>query len=454
MHNNVSEKQNIISSRGETRLYSLFDNDSFTASDIQRCSGVFAVKGKIMGRTVFAVSQDYTVCGGSIDSENSEVICRYLRYAIDERVPFVFVTESVGAKLGDGVGGLDGYGKIFKLMTCASGRIPLISLVLGTCAGGSAYLSAMCDIVIMNRTSGKLFVTGAKVVKTAIGQQTTNEALGSEHIHSRNSGMIHLSGENDDECIELAKKALSYLPSDCSSLPPKHEFSFTKKCCIDTLIPQDPRRIYDVRPVLKELLDDNSFTELQPFFAENMVVGFGRLEGKSVGVLFNQPSALCGAIDIDASCKAARFVMLCDSFNIPVITFVDTPGFMPGEAQEKSGILRHGAKLLYAYSMATVPKITVLVRKAYGGAYIAMNCKGMGADYVLAFPNTALAVLGSAGANAIGASGADTPLTDAVEKGAVDEIATPALLRDKLCKLVSEYEIALQSEKKHTNIPL
>ena len=363
--------------------------------------GVITGYGTIDGKLVFVYAQDFTVLGGSLGEIHAEKIARVMDLAMENGAPIIGLNDSGGARIQEGVDSLKGYGEIFFRNTIASGVIPQIAVIMGPCAGGAVYSPAIMDFVIMVDRTSHMFITGPQVIKSVTGEEIDFENLGGAMVHNQKSGNAHLLARNDEEALNFVKILLSYIPSnniedppvlDTNDPPDRLDYSLNK------IIPDDPKKSYDVKEVIERVFDNNTFFEIHPYYAENIVVGFARLNGKSVGIVANQPKVLAGVLDINASDKAARFVRFCDSFNIPVITFVDVPGYLPGVSQEHGGIIRHGAKLLYAYSEATVPKITVILRKAYGGAYIGMGSKHLRADIVYAWPNAEIAVMGPEGA--------------------------------------------------------
>lgn len=388
--------------------------------------GVVVGYGKVCGRLVYASSQDFTVNGGTLGECHSKKICEAMDLAIRARVPFISINDGGGARVEEGVSALSGYSGIFRRHTMASGLIPQISVILGPCAGGACYSPALCDFIFMTEHSSQMFITGPNVVKAVTGEDTNPDSLGGSSVHSTKSGVSHFVCKNDKECIAGVRKLLQYLPQNNGEKPaasaavkPSGNKDF------ESIVPDNYKQAYDVREVVANIVDDGNFLEIQPDFAKNVVAGLARLEGNVIGVVANQPRVLAGSLDVDASDKAARFVRFCDCFNIPLLTLVDVPGYMPGIKQEHLGIIRHGAKLLYAYSEATIPKITLIMRKAFGGAYIAMNSKSIGADYVFAWPIAQIAVMGSDGA------------VDIIHRRDIQEAEDPAAAREKL---VSEYE--------------
>ncbi len=358
--------------------------------------GVITGYGKVNGRLVFVSSQDFTIIGGALGEAHAAKICRIMDLAYEARAPFVNINDSGGARIEEGICSLYGYGGIFYRNTRASGVIPQIAVILGPCAGGACYSPAICDFIFMSKEAAKMFITGPNVVKQVMGETVSFDELGGAKMHSEVSGVSHFVHDTDEKCIEGVRRLLEYLPQNCSSNETAAcSFVAPHVCDFEEMVPDNQKRAYDMHDVLKAVLDEGSMLEIQKDFARNMVIAFGRMEGKVVGVVANQPNFMGGCIDVNASDKAARFVRFCDSFGIPLLVFVDVPGFLPGAAQERSGIIRHGAKLLYAFSEATVPKISIILRKAFGGAYIAMNCISTGADMVFAWPIAQVAVLGA-----------------------------------------------------------
>ena len=363
--------------------------------------GVVTGYGTIDGRTVFLFSHDFTVFGGSLGVMFGKKVTKVMDLALKAGAPLIGINDSGGARIQEGVSSLAAYSEIFFRNTISSGVIPQISLILGPCAGGAVYSPAMTDFTIMTQKNSYMFITGPDVVKAALGQEVTFEELGGSEPSSRESGVAHFVSPNEEEAFSLARRLVSFLPSNNAESPPSVEPSDRPDRVdplLDEIIPRDSNKPYEMKSVISTILDDNDFFEVHSKWAENIVVGFGRLDGESVGVVANQPSYLAGALDINSSQKAARFVRTCDAFNIPVITLVDVPGYMPGKDQEYGGIIRHGSKLLYAYCEATVPKITVITRKAYGGAYCAMGSKYSRADLNFAWPSAEIAVMGPEGA--------------------------------------------------------
>jgi methylmalonyl-CoA carboxyltransferase large subunit len=361
--------------------------------------GVVTGCAQIDGRQVHLASQDFTVGGGSAGETHNDKVVDMMRLSLKTGSPFVFINDSGGARVQEGIDSLAGYGRVFYHNVLLSGVVPQISLICGPCAGGAVYSPALTDFVIQTRQA-RMFITGPLVIKQVTGEVVSDEELGGPQAHMNHSGVIHLIAENDDEAAHLCRRLLSFLPSNNLEDAPRAAFNLPIEFDpeLNGIVPVDNKAAYDVREVITRVLDYQDFFEIQPGFAANIVIGFGRLQGRPVGIIASQPNHMAGVLDINASDKSARFVRFCNAFNIPLITFVDVPGFLPGVEQERGGIIRHGAKLLFAYSAATVPKITVVLRKAYGGAYIAMCCKDLGADRVVAWPTAEIAVMGAEGA--------------------------------------------------------
>jgi propionyl-CoA carboxylase beta chain len=436
--------------------------------------------GTIFGRKVFVFSQDFTVFGGSLSEVFAEKICKVMDLALKYGCPVIGINDSGGARIQEGVVSLAGYAEIFWRNVQASGVIPQISLIMGPCAGGAVYSPAITDFVLMVEGSAYMFITGPDVVKTVTGEEVTFEELGGAAAHAAKSGVSHFTSPGEEACLEDARYVLSFLPQNNLDSPPYSEPTDPagrEDAELDTLIPDDPAKPYDIKHVIERVVDEGEFLEVQERFAENIVCGLARLNGHVVGVVGNQPRALAGVLDIDSSVKAGRFVRTCDAFNIPLVTFVDVPGFLPGTAQEWGGIIRHGAKLLYAYSEATVPKLAVITRKAYGGAYDVMSSKHIRADFNFAWPTAEVAVMGPEGAVNIvfrkELEDADDPearraeLIDdyrarfanpyvAAERGYLDDVIEPRRTRPVL---IDALETALTKReprpaRKHGNIPL
>jgi len=441
--------------------------------------GVVTGYGTINSRAVYVFSQDFTVFGGSLSETHAEKICRIMDLALQNGVPVIGLNDSGGARIQEGVVSLGGYADIFYRNTLASGVVPQISAVMGPCAGGAVYSPAITDYILMVENTSYMFVTGPNVVKTVTHEEVTSEELGGASTHSSKSGVTHFSCANEMECINNIKQLLSYMPSNCEDEPPfvAYQGGNESRPVLDTIIPANPNQPYDIREVIEQVIDDGSFLEVHKNFAENIVVGFSRIAGRSIGIVANQPAHLAGVLDIHASTKAARFVRFCDSFNIPLLVFEDVPGFLPGTDQEWNAIITNGAKLLYAFCEATVPRITVITRKAYGGAYDVMNSKHIGADMNYAWPSAEIAVMGAKGAAEIIFRKEITEAKDpaaklkekekeytdmfanpykAAERGYIDEVILPDATREKLIRAFKmlENKVATMPKKKHGNIPL
>lgn len=363
--------------------------------------GVVTGYGTISGRLVYVFSQDFTAMGGSLGEMHAKKICKVMDLALKSGAPLVGINDSGGARIQEGVDALNGYGEIFRRNTHASGVIPQFSLIMGPCAGGAVYSPALTDYVFMVRGTSRMFITGPQVIKSVTGEEISQESLGGAETHNRISGVAHFFADSEISCFEQFKELLHYLPQNNMENPPRVACNDPIGRCADGLaeiVPDEPNKPYEVREVLQHIVDEGKFFEVQAQYAPNIVVGYGRLNGRTVGVVANQPKVLAGCLDINASDKAARFIRFCNAFNIPLLTLVDTPGYLPGVKQEHDGIIRHGAKLLYAYSEASVPKITLILRKAYGGAYLAMCSRSLGADMTLAWPTAEIAVMGPEGA--------------------------------------------------------
>jgi methylmalonyl-CoA carboxyltransferase large subunit len=361
--------------------------------------GVVTGAAAIDGRLVHLASQDFTVLGGSAGEVHSQKVADVMALSLKTGTPFVFINDSGGARVQEGIDSLSGYGRVFYTNVMLSGAVPQVSLICGPCAGGASYSPALTDFIIQTRQA-QMFITGPQVIKQVTGEQITAEALGGPDAHMEHSGVIHFIAENDQEALYLCRRLLSFLPSNNLEDPPRlpSDNDVEPSPELGQVVPVDPKQGYDVRQVIVGVIDRGDFLEVQAGYARNLVVGFARIVGRPVGILANQPSVLSGAIDVNAATKAARFIRFCNAFNVPLITFVDVPGFLPGVQQEYGGIIRHGAKMLFAYSSATVPKIQVILRKSYGGAHLAMCSKDLGADRVLAWPTAEVAVMGAEGA--------------------------------------------------------
>ena len=441
--------------------------------------GVIIGYGMINGRIVYASIEDFTVMGGTLGEYHSKKICQIMDMAIKMRAPYISINDSAGARIEEGICSLDGYSGMFYRNTKASGYIPQISVILGPCAGGACYSPAITDFIFMARQSGKMFITGPGVVKAAIGEEITAEELGGATPHSTKSGVLHFTYEDDKSCLDGVKKLLSYLPQNCSERPPFNpDYRVVENSCmLQDIVPDNQKRPYDVLKVIDTFIDEDSFLEVQGTYARNLIIGFARLDGSVIGIVANNPMTMGGILDINASEKGARFIRFCDCFNIPILTLVDVPGFFPGREQEHDGIIRKGAKLLYAFAEATVPKITLILRKAFGGAYIAMNSKGMGADVVFAWPIAQIAVMGAEGAVGIlhkkRIQAAADPAAEeqqlvseydehfmnpyiAANRGFIDEVILPEETRKKISEsfFALKDKTLLSNMKKHGNIPL
>jgi methylmalonyl-CoA carboxyltransferase large subunit len=361
--------------------------------------GVVTGAGYVDGRLIHLASQDFTVGGGAAGEVHSDKVAEAMRLSLKTGSPFVFINDSGGARVQEGIDSLAGYGRVFYSNVMLSGSVPQVSLICGPCAGGAAYSPALTDFIIQTK-GAQMFITGPSVIKQVTGEVVTPEQLGGPAAQMTYSGVVHFVAENDEEAAYICRRLLSFLPSNNLEDPPRMQWDEVPELDpeMNSIVPDDPKQGYDMRNILCRVLDRGDFLEIHQSFAQNIIVGFGRLMGRPVGVIANQPTVLAGSLDINASDKASRFIRFCNAFNIPLVTFVDVPGFMPGVQQEYGGIIRHGAKMLFAYSAATVPKLTVIVRKAYGGAYLAMCSKDLGADRSVAWPTAEIAVMGAEGA--------------------------------------------------------
>lgn len=442
--------------------------------------GVVTGYGKVNGRLIYVFSQDFTVLGGSLAEAHAEKICKIMDLALENGAPVVGLNDSGGARIQEGVVSLGGYADIFHRNVRASGVVPQLSLILGPCAGGAVYSPALTDFTLMVEGSSYMFVTGPNVVKAVTHEEVTSEELGGAQTHAMKSGVTHFTAPHEAAAIEQAKQILSFLPQNCEEDPLLLNYQNTtneKRAKLDTLIPESAQQPYDIREAIFEISDADSFLEVQKDYAENIVVGFARLAGRSIGIVANQPAFLAGVLDIHASKKAARFVRTCDAFNVPLLVLEDVPGFLPGTDQEWNGIITNGAKLLYAFSEATVPRITVITRKAYGGAYDVMNSRNIGADMVYSWPTAEIAVMGAKGAAEIifrkeisSAADPEAKLAEkeaeyaelfahpynAASRGYVDEVITPSDTREKLIRAFDMLKNKVRNtpRKKHGNIPL
>lgn len=441
--------------------------------------GVVTGYGTIEGRLVYAYAQDFTVFGGALSETHAEKICKIMDLAVENGVPLIGLNDSGGARIQEGVRSLGGYADIFYRNVQASGVIPQISAIMGPCAGGAVYSPAMTDFTIMVEGSSYMFVTGPNVVKTVTNEEVTSEELGGAMTHATKSGVTHLTAANDVDCIRQIRRLLSYMPQNSQSKAAHIDVKLQEESrpALATMMPESVATPYEMRDVIEQLVDADTYMEIHEYFAQNMLVGFGRMGGRSIGIVANQPKHLAGVLDTDASRKAARFVRFCDCFNIPLLVLVDVPGFLPGTDQEWHGIIQHGAKLLYAFSEATVPRITLITRKAYGGAYDVMNSKHIGADMNFAWPTAEIAVMGAKGASEIIfkkeiQSSKDPQATllekekeyaelfatpyQAAERGFIDEVILP---EDSRRKIIKAFAVLANKKKatphrKHGNIPL
>ena len=477
------------------RILKLLDQGSFVETDAyveHRCTnfgmekkrmpgdGVVSGYGTIDGRLVYIFAQDFTVIGGSLGEMHAAKIVKTQQMALRTGAPLIGINDSGGARIQEGVDALSGYGKIFYNNTIASGVIPQISVILGPCAGGAVYSPAITDFVFMVKNTSKMFITGPNVIETVTGEKVSAEDLGGAMTHNTISGVAHFVDETEEECLEHIRRLLSFLPqNNLETTPVQNVMDNINRTdeSLNEIIPENPNKAYDMKSIIFTLADNGEFLEYQPYYAQNIITGFMRLNGRSIGVVASQPKVLAGCLDINASDKAARFIRTCDAFNIPLLSLMDVPGFLPGTNQEYGGIIRHGAKMLYSFSEATVPKVTVITRKAYGGSYIAMCNKELGADMVLAWPTAEIAVMGPDGAaNIIFKKEIDeaedknakrkekieeyrdtvaNPYT-AAARGYVDAVIEPSETRKRI---ISSFDMLtgkreLRPEKKHGNIPL
>ncbi len=477
------------------RIGLLMDKGSFVEIDAfvkHRCNlfgmeqqeapgeGVVTGYGTVNGRLVYVFAQDFTVLGGSLGEMHAKKICKVLDMALKVGAPVVGINDSGGARIQEGVDALSGYGQIFYRNTIASGVIPQISVIMGPCAGGAVYSPALTDFIFMVDKTSQMFITGPQVIKTVTGEEVSAEDLGGAMTHNSISGVAHFMSADEKQCIEDIKTLLSFLPSNNMESAPVFECTDDvnrMEEALNDIVPDNPNKPYDMKEVISLIVDNGAFFEVQPYYAQNMITGFARLNGRSIGIIANQPKVLAGCLDINASDKGARFIRTCDAFNIPVLNLVDVPGFLPGTNQEYGGIIRHGAKMLYAYSETTVPKVTLVTRKAYGGAYLAMCSKDLGADVVLAWPSAEIAVMGPEGAANIifrkDIQDSDDPAATRQEKiqdykdkfanpyvaasrGFVDDVIVPSTTRQRL---ISAYDMLAgkretRPAKKHGNLPV
>lgn len=441
--------------------------------------GVVTGYGTVNGRLVYVFSQDFTVFGGSLSETHAEKICKIMDLAVQNGAPLVGLNDSGGARIQEGVVSLGGYADIFHRNVKSSGVIPQISAIMGPCAGGAVYSPAITDFILMVEHTSYMFVTGPNVVKTVTHETVTSEELGGAQTHASKSGVTHFACANEVACIENIKQLLSYMPQNCEEDAPvyHHEAGDEKRPSLNSIIPDNPNQPYDMKEVIEQITDSDSFLEVHKNYAENIVVGFARIAGRSIGIVANQPASLAGVLDIESSKKGARFVRFCDAFNIPLLVLVDVPGFLPGTDQEWHGIITNGAKLLYALSEATVPKVTVITRKAYGGAYDVMNSKHIGADLNYAWPTAEIAVMGAKGAAEIIFKKEISEAADkeakwkekeleymekfanpygAAARGYIDEVILPDVTREKLIRAYKmlENKVEIRPKRKHGNIPL
>ncbi len=472
------ERVNMLLDKGTFVEFDKFVTHRCTNFDMQKDKiagdGVVSGYGKVDGRLVYVYAYDFTVFGGSLSITNANKIVKVQTMALKNGAPVIALNDSGGARIQEGVDSLTGYANIFFQNTLASGVVPQISAILGPCAGGACYSPALTDFIFMVNEKSHMFVTGPDVVKAVTHEDVTKEDLGGAYTHNSKSGVAHFMGNTEEEVIMGIRELLSFLPSNNLEDAPRRPNTDDIKRedeNLQRIIPADPNQPYDVTEVIESFADDNYFFEIMPHFAKNVTIGFVRMDGQTVGIVANQPAFLAGVLDIDASDKAARFIRFCDCFNIPIVTLVDVPGFLPGSDQEHNGIIRHGAKIVYAYIEATIPKVTLILRKAYGGAYIVMSSKQTGSDYNMAYPSAEIAVMGAQGAvNILYRNASDDDKAKALEdysanfanpyqaaeKGYIDEIIMP---RDTRLKIIQALElthnkIRTHPHKKHGNMPL
>ncbi|MCY4051428.1 MAG: acyl-CoA carboxylase subunit beta [Gammaproteobacteria bacterium] len=474
------ERINVLLDEGSFEEWDIFVEHRSTDFGMEDKSipgdGVITGYGTINNRIVFVYSQDFTVFGGSLSEAHAEKICKVMDKAMNVGAPIIGINDSGGARIQEGVASLGGYAEVFQRNVMASGVIPQISLVMGPCAGGAVYSPAITDFILMVENTSYMFVTGPDVVKTVTHEEVSAEKLGGAITHTTQSGVADLSFDNDIHTLMMTRRLFNFLPLNNQSAPPKRETSDVPErveMSLDTLVPDNPNYPYDIKELILKVVDEEDFFELQPDYAKNIVIGFARIEGSTVGIVANQPMVLAGCLDINASIKAARFVRFCDAFNIPIVTFVDVPGFMPGTSQEYGGIILHGAKLLFAYAECTVPKITVITRKAYGGAYDVMSSKHLRGDVNLAWPSAEIAVMGPKGAVEIifREESKDTAKIALREKeyrkkfanpfvagrrGFIDDVILPHATRKRICRSLAMLKNKSLGNpwKKHANIPL
>lgn len=481
------ERIELIADKGSFHEFDLFMRNRCFDFDLQKkfipAEGVITGQCQIEGRTVCLFSQDFTAMGGTLGEAHAAKICSLMDKAIENGIPIIGINDSGGARIQEGMGALNGYCSIFYKNTIASGIVPQISIIMGPCAGGAVYSPSITDFIFMVQDTSLMFITGPDVINAVMGETIDSQSLGGANIHGKITGVAHFLAENEQHCMSLVKELLSYFPQN-SDTPPPVRITTDKPDRIEEglrdIIPENSKQPYDVKSIIKLVSDENKFLEVHAHFARNIIVGFARFNGNPVGVIANQPKHMAGVLDIDASVKAARFVRFCDAFNFPLITFADAPGYLPGSNQEHGGIIRHGAKLLFAYAEATVPKITIILRKDYGGAYSAMCGKALGTDYVMAFPSAEIAVMGPEGAvkiiykkelskNPHFEDQIQEKINEykklfvnpykAAEWGLVNEIIDPAELRMRIITILgflkNKKNINRFNElKKHGNIPL
>ena len=477
------------------RINMLMDEGSFVEIDAfvkHRCTefgmekeetpaeGVVTGYGTVDGRLVYVYAQDFTVSGGSLGEMHAKKICKVLDLALKMGAPVVGINDSGGARIQEGVDALSGYGQIFYRNTMASGVVPQISVIMGPCAGGAVYSPALTDFIFMVDKTSQMFITGPQVIKAVTGEEVSAEALGGGMTHNSTSGVAHFLSQNEEACIADIKRLLIFLPSNNMETAPifdSQDDANRLEENLNTIIPESSNKAYDMKDIIRTVVDNGDFFEVQPYYAQNIITGFARLNGASIGIIANQPKVLAGCLDINASDKAGRFIRTCDAFNVPILNLIDVPGFLPGTTQEYGGIIRHGAKMLYAYSEATVPIVNVITRKAYGGAYLAMCSKDLGADMVFAWPQAEIAVMGPEGAANIifkrDIENAENPAAARAEKiqdykdrfatpyiaasrGYVDDVIEPSTTRQRLISafdmLASKRET--RPSKKHGNLPV
>ena len=477
------------------RVDMLLDEGSFEEFDmfkLHRCTnfgmekkqflgdGVVAGSGTIDGRLVYVFAQDFTVNGGSLSETMAEKICKVMDMGMKMGTPVIGINDSGGARIQEGINALGGYAEIFERNILASGVIPQISGIFGPCAGGAVYSPALTDFTLMMENTSYMFLTGPKVVKTVTGEDIDQEHLGGASVHASKSGVTHFTAKTEEEAIEMIKTLISYIPQNNMEEAPRVECTDPidrKADILNEILPDDPNKAYDMYQVITAITDNGEFFEVQPKFAKNIIVGFARFNGQSVGIVANQPSAYAGVLDVNASRKGARFVRFCDAFNIPIVSLVDVPGFLPGTGQEYNAVILHGAQLLYAYGEATVPKVTITLRKSYGGSHIVMGCKQLRTDLNYAWPNAEIAVMGASGAVAVlyakAAKESENPAQYLAEKeeeysdlfanpyqaakyGYIDDVIEPRNTRFRICRALAQLATKRQSlpAKKHGNIPM